>query len=55
MITPWPEGTPKWQVVQQRFVDKNNQPFKNTIRSENSRSNSEDIYNEAVAALKDYL
>ena len=55
MITPWPEGTPKWQVVLQRFVDKNNQPFKNTIRSENSRSNSEDIYNEAVAALKDYM
>ena len=55
VITAWPEGTPKWQVVQQRFVDKDNQPFKDTIRSENSRKKSVDIYNEAVAALKNYL
>ena len=55
VITTWPPNTPKWQVVKQRFVDKNNKPFTDNIRNEKERKGSAHIYQEAVDALKDYL
>lgn len=54
IITTWPSGTSKWDVVSQRFVDKNGDPMPN-IRQESKRKNSESVVNEVIKALAGYL
>lgn len=52
-ITTWPEGTSKWDVVSNRFLDKNGKPMPN-IRTEKERKTKTSIVNEVVKALVDY-
>lgn len=52
-ITTWPEGTSKWDVVSNRFLDKNGKPMPN-IRTEKERKTKNSIVNEVVKALVDY-
>lgn len=52
-ITTWPEGTSKWDVVSNRFLDKNGKPMPN-IRTEKDRKTKTSIVNEVVKALVDY-
>lgn len=54
VITTWPKGTTKWEVVSCRFVDKDGKPMPN-IRQESPRKQSETIVQEAVDALTGYL
>ena len=54
IITTWPEGTSKWDVVSCRFVDKDGKAFPN-IRQQSVRKGSESIVKEAVDALAGYL
>jgi hypothetical protein len=54
VITTWPEGTSKWEVVSCRFVDKDGKALPN-IRQESARKGSETIVKEAVDALAGYL
>lgn len=54
VITSWPEGTSKWEVVSCRFVDKDNNPIPN-IRQEKARKGSETVVKEVVETLAGYL
>lgn len=54
VITTWPKGTSKWEVVSCRFVDKNGNPLPN-IRQQSARKGSETIVEEIVNALAEYL
>lgn len=54
VITTWPEGTSKWEVVSCRFVDKDNNPIPN-IRQEKARKGSETVVKEVVETLAGYL
>lgn len=54
VITTWPEGTSKWEVVSCRFVDKDNNPLPN-IRQESARKGSETVVKEVVETLAGYL
>ena len=54
IITSWPEGTSKWDVVSCRFVDKEGNPLPN-IRQEKARKGSASIVEEAINALAGYL
>lgn len=55
IITTWPEGTSKWEVVSCRFVDKDDNPIPKSIRTEKSRKKTQTIVDEAVGALAAYL
>lgn len=55
IITPWPAGTSKWEVVSCRFVDKNDNPIPKSIRTEKLRKNTQTIVEEAIDALAGYL
>ena len=54
VITPWPEGTSKWKVISQRFMDqyRNNLP---DIHNESVRKKDEPLYDELVSAFTAYL
>lgn len=54
IITTWPEGTSKWEVVSCRFVDKDNNPLPN-IRQESARKGFETVVKEIVETLAGYL
>ena len=54
VITTWPEGTSKWEVISCRFVDKDGKPLPN-IRKESERKGAKTIVKEAVEALAAYL
>lgn len=54
VITTWPEGATKWDVVSCRFEDKDGRPLPN-IRQENRRKATETMVDDAVRALKGYL
>ena len=54
IITTWPEGTSKWDVVSCRFVDKDGNALPN-IRQETVRKGFESVVKEAVDALAGYL
>ena len=54
IITTWPEGTSKWEVVSCRFVDKDDKPLPN-IRTEKERIKVKTIVKEVVEALAAYL
>ena len=54
VITPWPEGTSKWEVVSCRFVDKDGKSLPN-IRQEKSRKGFETVVKEVVDSLAGYL
>ena len=54
VITTWPEGTSKWEVVSCRFVDKDGKAFPN-IRQQNERIGTKSIVKEVVEALTAYL
>lgn len=53
IVTTWPEGTSKWDVVSNRFLDKNGNPMPN-IRQESKRKKQTSIVNEVVQALVGY-
>ena len=54
VITPWPEGTSKWKVISQRFVDKERNPLPN-IHNESVRKKDEPLYDELVSVFTAYL
>ena len=54
IITTWPKGTSKWEVVSCRFVDKEGNALPN-IRQEKARKKSVTIVNDAINALAGYL
>ena len=54
MITPWPEGTSKWKVISQRFVDQYETPLPD-IHNESVRKKDEPLYDELVSAFTAYL
>ena len=54
IITTWPEGTSKWDVISCRFVDKDGYALPN-IRQETARKGFESVVKEAVDALAGYL
>ena len=54
IITPWPAGVSKWDVVSRRFVDPKGEPLPN-IRQESPRKKSESVVKELVDALAGYL
>lgn len=54
IVTPWPEGTSKWDVVSQRFVDKDGNNIPN-IRQETPRKKSQSIVTELIDSLKGYM
>jgi hypothetical protein len=54
IITTWPEGTSKWDVVSCRFVDKDGKPLPN-IRTQTERKKTKTIVDEIIKALADYL
>ena len=54
IITTWPEGISKWEVVSCRFVDKEGKPLPN-IRTEKERIKVKTIVKEVVEALAAYL
>ena len=54
VITPWPEGTSKWKVISQRFVDKERNPLPN-IHNESVRKKDELLYDELVSVFTAYL
>lgn len=54
IITTWPEGTSKWEVVSCRFVDKNGKPLPN-IRTEKERVKFKTIVKEVVDTLAGYI
>ena len=53
-VTTWPEGTSKWDVVSNRFLDKNGNPMTNDIRKYKTPKKKTSIVNELVKALADY-
>ena len=50
IITTWPEGTSKWEVVSCRFVDKEGKPLPN-IRTQSLRKGAKSIVQETIEAL----
>lgn len=54
IITTWPKGISKWEVVSCRFVDKEGKPLPN-IRTEKERIKVKTIVKEVVEALAAYL
>ena len=54
VITPWPEGTSKWKVISQRFVDKEGNPLPD-IHNEKVRKKDEPLYDELVSVFTAYL
>ena len=54
VITAWPEGTSKWEVVSCRFVDKDGNALPN-IRQESARKGSETVVKEVIDSLAGYL
>ena len=54
VITPWPEGSSKWKVISQRFVDKEGNPLPD-IHNEKVRKKDEPLYDELVSAFTAYL
>ena len=54
VITTWPEGTSKWKVISQRFVDKEGKHLPD-IRNETRRTRKEHIYQDLVSAFTGYL
>ena len=54
IITTWPEGTSKWEVVSNRFVNKDGTPLPN-IRQEKARKKYETIIEEVINTLAAYL
>lgn len=54
IVATWPEGTSKWDVVSQRFVDEdgNNMP---NLRQETPRKKSQTIVTELIDSLKAYM
>ena len=55
IITTWPAGISKWEVVSCRFVDKDDNPIPKSIRTEKSRKKTQTIVDEAIDALAGYL
>lgn len=55
IITTWPEGTSKWEVVSCRFVDEKGEPLPKSIRTETARKKFASIVEEAIDALAGYL
>lgn len=54
IVTTWPKGTSKWEVVSQRFVDKDGKCLPN-IRQESARKKSQTIVTELINAFKAYI
>ncbi len=54
IIKTWPDDTPKWKVVSQRFVDKDGNPLPN-ISKETLRKKQQSIIDEVVKSLASYL
>lgn len=54
IITTWPEGTSKWDVVSCRFVDKNGNPLPN-IRTESERKGTKSMVDEVIGCLSGLL
>lgn len=54
IVTTWPDGTSKWDVVSNRFLDKNGNPMSN-IRQETKRIKQESVINDIVQALASYM
>jgi hypothetical protein len=54
IITTWPEGISKWEVVSCRFVDKEGKPLPN-IRTQSLRKGAKSIVQETIEALAAYL
>jgi hypothetical protein len=54
IISSWPEGTSKWDVVSSRFIDKDGNALPN-IRQESTRKSSETIVKDIVDALAGYM
>ena len=55
VITTWPEGTSKWDVVSCRFVDEKGEPLPKSIRTETARKKYASIVEDAVKALAAFL
>ena len=55
IITTWPEGTSKWNVVFCRFVDEKGEPLPKNIRTETARKKYASIVEDAVKALAAFL
>lgn len=53
IITTWPAGTSKWDVVSARFCDKDGNPLPN-IRKESARKKTATIVEELVGTLAEY-
>ena len=54
VISIWPKGVSKWEVVSNRFVDKDDNPLPN-IRQETLRNKQEYLIDEVVQTLKGYI
>lgn len=54
IVITWPKGTSKWDVVSQRFVDKDGKCLPN-IRQESARKKSQTIVTELINAFKAYI
>lgn len=54
VISTWPEGTSKWEVVSCRFVDADGNPLPN-IRQESARTKYISVVNDAIQAFAGYL
>lgn len=54
IITPWPAGISKWDIVSCRFVDPEGEPLPN-IRQETLRKGAKSVVKELVNALAGYL
>ena len=54
VITPWPEGTSKWKVISQRFMDKEKNPLPD-IHNESVRKKDEPLYDELASVFTAFL
>lgn len=54
IVITWPKGTSKWDVVSQRFVDKDGKCLPN-IRQESARKKSQTTVTELINAFKAYI
>ncbi|MDD6528850.1 MAG: hypothetical protein PUF41_02430 [Prevotella copri] len=54
VITTWPAGTSKWDVVAARFRDSNGHPIKNNIRNESERKKTKFLVSDLINALAGY-
>ena len=55
IITTWPEGTSKWDVVFCRFVNEKGEPLPKNIRTETARKKYASIVEDTVKALAAFL